>query len=535
MLGNKEFLDGFDKRMQIAAVVDAVLNRRQKNMELEAFFASGQLENLIFSVLVFIMEKTLAEDEECTIDSITAFLRDILPDYDLALAPDRVRPLADYIVKNVLQHGGEARYFPVMKYGEGIKELRIKLIDDRLKETDKGYEVQYLLTDQGYDFLFRTKEVEQEINFTIEELKLRELIKRKNYRKAKSQSLNLVQMLRQKKREMEQFIYQVRENIYEVDVADFEQLLNSTYELLEEEYALLTQIKGMVALSEERLLEEETRRPVLDKDMKKARAEILAIRRNINTALREQREMVVKRYYLSRIYLETIKETFAQGLAKRYDLEKEVLIPLENCPESLIPDLWRLVNPLFLPNPNKNLSLISVYRRQVPLRETETEEETIPVEDLKEDRELKRIQDLNEAHVTFIRSLLQFAIAGSRGFRVSELVFKLQEQPRVLGALMQENLFFTDMLKLYEMSTINVTAWQAAPDEVVMNATGELDVSYCLHRLSFEDPLLYGVAELRISKPDETLMEQEIRYQRQDAWYRQQVLFSDFLIEVKTR
>ena len=31
----------------------------------------------------------------------------------------------------------------------------------------------YQLTDQGYDLLFRTKEVEQEISFTIEELKLR--------------------------------------------------------------------------------------------------------------------------------------------------------------------------------------------------------------------------------------------------------------------------------------------------------------------------------------------------------------------------
>ncbi|NLL18821.1 MAG: hypothetical protein GX262_07320 [Clostridia bacterium] len=535
MLKNSDFLDGFEKRMQIVAVTDAVINRRRRNMELESLFAPGQMENLIFSVLVFIMEKTLAEDEECTIASIGSFLRDILPDYGQDLPPETVKLLADYIVKDVLQHGGEARYYPVMKYGEGMKELRVKLIDDRLIETDKGYEVRYLLTDQGYDFLFRTKEVEQEISFTIEELKLRELIKRKNYRKARSQSANLVQMLRQKKREMEQFIYKVRENIYNVDIADFENLLNSTYELLEEEYGLLNQIKDMVALSEERLLEEEARRSILDEEMKRARTEILAIRQNINTALKEQREMVVKRYNLSRIYLETIQETFARGLVKRYDLEQEILRPLEQISEKQVPELWRLLNLLFLPNPNKHLNLLSVYQRQVPLREAEREEEYVELEDLDEDRELLRIRSLNEAHVTLFRKLLAFAAERQEAFFFSELVDRLREEPEVLGELMQEHLLFTDMLRLYEIGSVNVAAWLAAPDEVVINAAGELDVGYCLHRLSFEDPLLYGIAELKFSGGKETLAHRELEYQIPACRYRQQVTFTDFLIEVKLK
>lgn len=535
MLEKMEFLEEFEKRMQLVAVVDAVLNRRRKNMELESLLFPGQMENLIFSVLVFIMEKTLAEDEECTIDSITGFLRGILPEYGVTLPYETVRQLADYIVKDVLQHGGEARYFPIMKYGQGMTDFRVKLIDDRLLETEQGYQVQYLLTDQGYDFLFRTKEVEQEISFTIEELKLRELIRRKNYRKAQQQSASLVQMIRQKKREMEQFIYQVRENIYAVDVADLERLLNSTYKLLEEEYGLLNQIKDMVALSEERLKEEEARRLELDEEMQKAKREILAIRRNINTALKEQREMVVERYNLSKIYLETIQEAFAQGLSKRFDLEKEILLPLEECAESLIPRLWQLLNPLFLPNPNKILGLMSVYQRQVPLREAESEPGGILVEALDEDRELERVQSLNEAHVALMKLLFRFAAESRDSFYFSELVDKLQETPQLLGELMQENILFTDMLKLYEIGSIDVAAWQAAPDEVVMNATGELDIDYCLHRLSFEDPLLYGIAELKFTKPDDTLVTREIRCQKEQEWYRQQVTFTDLLIEVKRR
>ncbi|HHW08212.1 MAG TPA: hypothetical protein GXX34_11910 [Clostridia bacterium] len=535
MLAGKEFLEGFEKRMQLVAVVDAVLHRRRKNMELESLFAPGHMENLIFSVLVFIMEKTLAEDEACTIESIIGFLRDILPAYGVDLPYETVRQLADYIVKDVLQHGGEARYFPVMKYGQGMTEFRVKLIDDRLKETEYGYEVQYLLTDQGYDFLFRTKEVEQEISFTIEELKLRELIRRKNYRKAQQQSASLVQMIRQKKREMEQFMYKVRENIYAVDIADLERLLNSTYELLEEEYNLLAQIKEMVALSEQRLLEEEGRRLVLDEEMQKAKREILAIRHNINTALKEQRDMVVERFSLSKIYLETLQDTFAQGLTKRFDLEKEILLPLEECSPGLIPQLWQLLNPLFLPNPNKILGLMSIYQRQVPLREVDQEAEGILVESLEEDLELERIQRLNEAHVTLMKLLFQFDAGETDAFYLSELVDQLEARPQLLGELMTENLLFTDMLKLYEIGAIDVAAWLDAPDEAIMNATGELDVDYCLHRLFFEEPSLYGVAELKFTKAGDSPVFKEIRYQRQQQWYRQQVTFTDLLIEVKRR
>jgi putative ABC transport system ATP-binding protein len=49
------------------------------------------------------------------------------------------------------------------------EEMRVKLIDDKVTEAEDGYSITYVLTDQGYDFLFRTKEVDQEISFSVEE------------------------------------------------------------------------------------------------------------------------------------------------------------------------------------------------------------------------------------------------------------------------------------------------------------------------------------------------------------------------------
>ncbi|NLM21711.1 MAG: hypothetical protein GX207_08200, partial [Peptococcaceae bacterium] len=275
-----EFLEGFEKRMRIVAAVDSIVNRTNRRMDIERLFSAGQLDNIIFSVLVYIMEQTLAEDEECTIESIASFIRGILPAYELEFSLDTIRQITEYIIKDILQNGGEARFYPIMTYGQGTKETRIRLIEDKLRENDRSYIITYQLTDQGYDLLFRTKEVEQEISFTIEELKLRELIKRKNYKKAITQSSSLIQMVRQKKNDLRQFMEKIRSNIYDVDILEYEELTGSTYALLEEEYGIMQEILDMINLSEDRLKEEEQTRGFLDDAMKKAHQEITKIRRN---------------------------------------------------------------------------------------------------------------------------------------------------------------------------------------------------------------------------------------------------------------
>lgn len=527
-----EFLAGFEKRMQIVAAIDSIVNRGNRKMDIERLFEPGQLDNIIFSVLVFIMERTLSEDEECTIESITAFVARILPSYGLSSDWETNRTITEYMIKDILQNGGEARYYPVMKYGQGMVPTRIRLIDDKLKENDRGYVMTYQLTDQGYDLLFRTKEVEHEISFTIEELKLRELIRRKNYKKAIGQSGNLVQMIRQKKNDIRQFMQKIRENIYDVDIQEFERLVGSTYTLLEEEYGIMNEIRDMIVLSEERLNEEETSRGTLDEEMKKARLEIAVIRRNINTTIDEQKELILERHGLSKIYKETIADSFSLSLARNYDFEREILVRLESCGESVIPSLWKLLNPLFRPNPDRKLNLLSLFERQARLRQEDDAAEGVTIEELGEDTELLRIKKINEANTEFIRTILEFAVAKGVGYRFGELFEYLKGRESVFNLLIADDLVFRSMLKLYDLNVIDIKAWQAQHDEVVANATGELDVGFCLYCIENKNPDLYGVSKIKISKPDESIFEEEVGLCQGDVLFSRRIAISDFLIEV---
>lgn len=420
-----------------------------------------------------------------------------------------------------------------MKYGRGLSETRIRLIDDKIKDTEHGYQITYQLTDQGYDLLFRTKEVEEEISFTIEELKLRELIKRKNYKKAIGQSSNLVQMIRQKKNDVRQFMQKIKENVYQVDIAEFERLVGSTYTLLAEEYGIMNEIRNMILLSEERLKEEEDNRGVLDEAMKKARLEIAVIRRNINTTIDEQKSLILERHSLSRIYKDTIAESFALSLAKNYDFEQEILVPLEKCSEGIIPHLWKLLNPLFRPNPDRLLNLLTLFEPQSRLRQEEEIREGIDIPDLTEDRELLRIKQMNQVHTEFIRQILEFAALQGRGFRFGELFSHLKKQEHVFLLLMEKDLVFQDMLKIFDLGVIDLEKWRAQHDEVIANGTGELDVGFCLNVLESQFPGLFGIAKIQVLKPDEEIFEEEVVINRGEALFSRRVLISDFWFEVK--
>ena len=86
-----EFLEGFEQRMQLVAAIDSIINRLNRKMEFERLFEAGQLDNIILSVLVFIMERTLTEDEDCTMDSITNCVAQIIAEYSLNLTSDVIQ------------------------------------------------------------------------------------------------------------------------------------------------------------------------------------------------------------------------------------------------------------------------------------------------------------------------------------------------------------------------------------------------------------------------------------------------------------
>lgn len=501
------FLDGFEERMELVGIVESIVNRKNKNMELERLFQGADFVNLVFSVLLYIMEKTLSEDSDCDIDNIGRFIETILPlHYNIHLDKGTTGQLADYIIKNVLQNEGTPYHFQAVDYSKDTRRnIPIRLITDNVLEGSGGYRIIYSLTDQGYNFLFRTKEVDQEIKMTIEELKLKELIKRKNFSKALSQSQNLIQMVRQKKREIQLFISKVKENIHNVDIDEYEKLISSTYELLNEEYDLLNEIMEMSKRSEEKIRMEYEESHKLDESLKKAQHEIKQINNNIMTTLSEQRDLILSRQNLSKVYIDTLADSFIYNLESRYDFEEVILKQMEKHIDK-VESFWKLVNPLFLPNVNKNLNIRSVYEPQGMLKLGDEEKiDYIEEEELSEDTEKLRIERVNEIYTLILEYILSYLFENCREKKYctfEDIIgsLKSHEDGELFENLTADRLLFTTIMKLYDIGTIDISRWRLSDNKFLENPSEEFNLEYCLWQLMDKHDFIKKISSLEVLK-----------------------------------
>lgn len=495
-----EYLEGFEKRMGFAAVVDSIVNRKNRNNEIEDWFEGEELDNVFFSLLVYIMEQTLNENDDCTIENMAGFLDDTLPMYGKDFSYEQILRLTEYMVKDILQNKGVAKMYSIMHYDRGMVQRRVRLIEDKYTEDGR---IVYQLTDQGYDFLFRTKEIDRELDFRLEQLKLKMLLKRKNYKHALKQSRELINMLRQKKREIQSFVERIRQNIHTIDRGEHEELLEQTYNLIDEEYEGMLELKRAVEKDEERIQGEiETGRQP-DEAMLQAITNLDSIKRNLQIVISEQRNLIASRFRMNDIYEETIRSSFYSSMIRRYDFQKEMLEPLTGVKGEQALELWKLFRPLSAPAFRRQLNLGLLYQRQGKLRETEEEETALEEELLEEDRRMERQRLLDAMYERLIERIFKFAADQGGSYTFSRLFEHIREVSQRISWYTGENRIFLAMLKLYDYQCIRIEDWKNRSEREIPKSNGEFDLACCMYRLEQSHPDFFGVAELRFEKTGE--------------------------------
>lgn len=494
-----EYLQGFQERMGFVAAVDSIIGRRNRSTEIEEWFEEEEMDNLFFSLLVYIMEQTLNENDQCTMENMAAFLEEILPYYGKEFSHAEIYRLTEYMVRDILQNKGEEKTYRVMDYDQGMKEIRIRLIRDKI--TDGG-RIVYQLTDQGYNLLFRTREVDKELDFRLEQLKLKELLKRRNYRHALRQSQELMNMLRQKEHELELFIDRIRQNIHTIDRGEHKKLLDETYHLLDEEYQGMLELKEQVERDEERIYQEQADHTMEDEAVAEALRSLAQIRQNLSTVTMQQRNLIGRRFEMNDIYEETIRDSFYTAMVRRYDFQKEIMEPLEHVKGEQIASLWKLFVPLRRPRARKQLLLSMPYQPQGKLREEETEEAAIEEEVFEVDQRFQRQKRRDAIHVKLMDRMFSYG-NDHPSYSFSEFYQYLKENAEKPEVYTEEKRIFLVMLKLYDYKTIDLEEWGQREDKEIPEANGEFDLSYCLYQMEMEHPDFYGIRSLSFEKTGE--------------------------------
>lgn len=506
-----EFLEGFNKRMESIGIASSIINRKGKKTELESLFEENELTNIIVSTLLFIMEKTLEENNECELHHIESFLDELLSEYHgKRLSRDKLNELASYIIRDILQNNGVKLGYSLMNYTtKTIEEINIRLISDKIVEENGVKKIVYFLTNQGYEFLFRMREMDEEIQLTIEQLKLKEYIKRKKFTSAVRQSAELISFVRQKKKDIEAFILSVRQNINSVDVEKFEALIRSTYVMLSEEYDTMQDIQKMISMAEEKLKEEFSISKNFEEKLYQAKAEISEISHNIGVAITEQRDLIINRHSLTEMYMDTIKKSFEFSFEKRYDIEETILYNLERY-ENVLDKCITLLQPLTLPTRKKLMSIGQIFEPQTIIKEIEEEgTHLLKREEFDTTQEKERLRRISEQYINIL--MLFISEAMKEGYiTLSEIIKNLQskndeqtsEGMMLFNELMEGNRLLLTALNLYNIGSIKISDFFHSKSRVLDHPTEEFSLEYCLTKLKGRIKGLETISEFRIKKGD---------------------------------
>ena len=220
-------------------------------------------------------------------------------------------------------------------------------------------------------------------------------------------------------------------------------------------------IEVLINESISRIKEEEAINPNLDDKTKKAKNDIWTISKNIRTVLDMQIDILTECKKVKKLYMETLKESMEYSLVKTYNFKEEILDKLEKANFSNILEIYqKLLKPLFLPRVNKNLNINLIYDSQTKLENEEQEKYDIKQELLEGSTKLEeRIKRRNKAHIEVMSTLFEFASTHKEGFLFNDYFCHIRNNQDISNML-EENLIFLQMLKLYAIGKIDIEEWE---------------------------------------------------------------------------
>ena len=502
-----EFLKHFPRRMKnVGLYTVLVQNSLQKTLwKKYGFLKTDEQFNMIFAVLLYIMEQSLKE-EHCTMDDIGAYIDTInMHHFEKQMTYEDCRALGDFIVNVVLSNEGKTMYFDGFNFEHNAYQImNISYVANRIVYNEQDVKrTSYYLTDDGYNLLLSTLEINMKL--TIHEMIFQMHLEKQSYDKAVDEIKNVFNLLRIQLQKIQEAMGKIRRNALNYSVRDYQEILNENLETISDTKQKFQNYRDLVKSRARELEEANINVQKLTEKEEEKLNHLREIEQYLNRAIDEHQKILNSHFDLKSLYTKELEALSQMSLIRRFPLRTSLYDKILEQPQAL-ERLEYFLRPLFCKEAEKVYNLNKAFQLQKPVhkaKETDTQEELdFDAGAWEEEQELLYRKKLIRYEKS-LACLLGYAIEDGE-ISLLELSKQLEkETEKQTDLLPTVEVFKEIMVELIRNREIDILALKQEQSEYIQEQSREFQLNVMLLNLVEECPKFHCLRRIEVYRLDD--------------------------------
>lgn len=508
-----EFLNHFSRRMKSVGMYAVLMKNSMQKTTWKTYGidkADSQI-NLIFAVLLYIMEQSL-KDEPCTMDDIGSYIDSLNTRFfKLGLSYEMSRKLGEFIVNVILCDEGRAMYFDCYDFDEKAYRIqnisyvanKVIYLESEVRRTS------YYLTDDGYNLLLGTLEIENNMKITIHEMIFKMHLERAAYDKAVDDIKNIFNLLRIQFQKMQEAMRKIRKNALSYSVNDYREIMEENLEIIADTKKKFDYYRELVKVRVKELEEENINVKKLDQKGEESLKNLKIIEAYLTRTIEEHQKILNAHFDLKSLYTKELEQLSQMILIKRFNIRTDFYDRVMEDAGHL-KELDCFFRPLFNRPPEKMYNLNKSFEIQRPVRRKEDAEADVVMEiddDLWQEEQERLYQERMKKYNGCLKVILRYA-SGKGGISLSELKEAASEELDELIPTVE--IFREVVVELLKSRTINLDELRKERSEYLAQTGLEFQINEAVLSLveeneEFQD--IHGLETTRIENGKAVIFE----------------------------